>query len=137
SVALRGMGMPVIHRSILALVVTLTLTGLPLARPRVAGAALFCAKKAGAVVARQLCKSRETTLDLAEYGLLGPTGPQGPQGDVGATGAVGPTGATGLAGMNGLPGIPGPTGNPGGTGSNGATGATGPTGATGADGQLR
>ena len=50
-----------------------------------ADAVVLCAKKSGKVVAREACKSRETTVLPGGVALVGPAGSQG------ATGAAGPT----------------------------------------------
>lgn len=61
------------------------------------GAATLCVKKSsGIVVARDTgCKKKETPLNLAQSGAVGPTGPQGVSG---AQGVIGPTGAQGADG---------------------------------------
>jgi len=51
-------------------------------------AAVFCEKKSGAVVVRDACKKKETTLDLASFGALGPKGDPGTPGTPGAPGAA-------------------------------------------------
>lgn len=69
-----------------------------------AHALVLCAPKSGvgALKVRETCKKKETTIDPATVGLVGPQGaegPQGPKGDQGEAGVAGPTGATGpLAG---------------------------------------
>jgi hypothetical protein len=40
-------------------------------------AKVFCAKKSGVVAVRDTCKKKETQLDLANFGAVGPTGPAG------------------------------------------------------------
>lgn len=53
-----------------------------------AGAAsgrVLCEKRSGVVVARAECKRRETALDLASFGAVGPTGPTGADGPLPAT----------------------------------------------------
>jgi hypothetical protein len=54
-----------------------------------AHAAVLCQKRSGVVVVRTACKKKETPLDLAQFGAVGPTGPIGPKGDQGPAG-VGP-----------------------------------------------
>lgn len=49
-----------------------------------ASAGVFCKKKSGVVVARDAsCKSKETQLNAADYGMQGPQGPAGPNPVVG------------------------------------------------------
>jgi len=52
-------------------------------------AAVFCEKKSGAVVVRDACKKKETALDLANFGALGPKGDPGTPGTPGSPGAPG------------------------------------------------
>ena len=42
-----------------------------------AGATVLCAKKSGVVVVRAACKKKETPLDLAQLGAVGPKGDPG------------------------------------------------------------
>src|SRR5262249_5910190 len=49
-----------------------------------AKAAVLCQKKNGQVFSRAACKSKETTIDVASLGLVGPTGPTGAAGTNGA-----------------------------------------------------
>ena len=51
-------------------------------------AAVFCEKKSGAVVVRDACKKKETALDLASFGALGPKGDPGTPGMPGSPGAA-------------------------------------------------
>ena len=53
----------------------------------VAQSAVLCQKKSGAVFVRSdACKKKETTLDLAQFGALGPKGDKGDKGDQGNDG---------------------------------------------------
>ena len=61
-----------------------------------ADAVVLCAKRSGKVVARDACRSRETTVLPGGVALAGPAGSQG------ATGAAGPT-----AQLPQLPGVVG------------------------------
>jgi hypothetical protein len=70
----------------------------------VAGAKVLCTNKKGAAFVRDACKSKETRVDAAALGLVGPPGQQGPPGAPGAQGAPGADGAPGAPGTNGLPG---------------------------------
>ncbi len=54
-----------------------------------ARADVLCKRRNGAVVVRTACKKKETALDLAQFGVVGPTGATGPQG---ASGPAGPPG---------------------------------------------
>jgi hypothetical protein len=55
-----------------------------------ASAGVFCKKKSGVVVARDAsCRSKETLLSAADYGLQGPKGDQGLQGPSGPGAIVG------------------------------------------------
>jgi hypothetical protein len=64
-----------------------------------AEAALLCQKKSGVVVVRaDACRKKETPVDAAALGLVGPAGPAGPSGPAGAEGPAGPTGPTGATG---------------------------------------
>jgi hypothetical protein len=54
-----------------------------------APAAVLCQKKSGAVFVRAKCKKKETTLDLAQFGAVGPKGDKGDPDTPGAPG-VGP-----------------------------------------------
>jgi hypothetical protein len=56
-----------------------------------AEAAVFCMKKSGAVFIRTACKKRETQVDLASFGVVGPKGDKGDQGDPGMAGPPGST----------------------------------------------
>ena len=51
-------------------------------------AAVLCAKKKGSLAMRDACKPKETQVDPAALGLVGPQGPQGPQGPAGTPAAV-------------------------------------------------
>ena len=51
-------------------------------------AAVLCAKKKGNLAVRDTCKPKETQVDPAALGLVGPQGPQGPQGPAGTPAAV-------------------------------------------------
>lgn len=65
----------------------------------VADAAVLCKRRSGAVVVRDACKKKETPLDLAEFGAMGP---QGLPGEPGPTGPTGPAGtARAYATVNG------------------------------------
>lgn len=57
---------------------TSSMTWAPSAR-----AAVLCQKRSGVVVVRTACKKKETPLDLAQFGAVGPTGPKGDQGPAG------------------------------------------------------
>jgi hypothetical protein len=48
-----------------------------------ANAAVICQKKNGAMFVREACKKKETPVDLAQFGAVGPTGPAGPAGPAG------------------------------------------------------
>src|SRR5438034_1343208 len=48
-----------------------------------AGATVLCAKKSGVVVVRAACKKKETALNLAQFGAVGPKGDSGMQGPPG------------------------------------------------------
>lgn len=48
-----------------------------------ARADVLCQKASGAVVVREACRRRETTLDLSRFVGAGPQGPQGPEGAAG------------------------------------------------------
>lgn len=52
--------------------------GLTIAMP--ANAAVICQKKSGAMFVREACKKKETPVDLAQFGAVGPTGPAGDPG---------------------------------------------------------
>jgi hypothetical protein len=58
-----------------------------------AQADFFCEKKSGAVAIRSACKKKETQVDLASFGALGPKGDTGSKGDKGDAGANGTPGA--------------------------------------------
>jgi hypothetical protein len=64
-------------------------------------AAVFCKKKMGAVVIRETCKPKETTVDLASFGAVGPKGDDGAPGPEGPLPATLPSGKT-LRGAFGL-----------------------------------
>lgn len=50
-------------------------------------AAVICKKKNGVMVVRDAqCKKKETQLNIADFGAIGPQGPQGPQGIQGPAG---------------------------------------------------
>src|SRR5262245_38651002 len=49
-------------------------------------AAVLCKKPSGVITAREACKKKETPLDLAQFGAVGPTG------EPGAPGTQGPAG---------------------------------------------
>ena len=61
------------------------LLALPAART---DAAVFCKKKNGVVVIREACKSKETAVNLASFGAVGPKGDKGDKGDDGAAGPL-------------------------------------------------
>lgn len=63
-------------RSILALALTVAL-----AAPT--WAAVLCQKRSGVIAVREACKKKETPLDLAQFGAVGPTGAEGPGGPAG------------------------------------------------------
>jgi len=46
-------------------------------------AAVLCAKKKGGLSVRDVCRKKETQVDPAALGLVGPQGPPGPQGPAG------------------------------------------------------
>jgi Sulfatase-modifying factor enzyme 1 len=75
-------------------------------------AAVLCKKRSGVVMARDTCKRKETTLDLAAVGLLGPVGSAGPAGPGGPAGPAGPEGDAGPQGAQGPQGLLGPAGSP-------------------------
>jgi hypothetical protein len=58
-----------------------------------ARAAVICEKKSGALIIRTACRKKETQLNLADFGAVGPKGDIGPKGDKGDPGAVGPSNA--------------------------------------------
>ena len=64
-----------------------------------ARAVVICAKRSGALAARTSCKAKETKVDLAALGAIGPQGPAGPRGPAGPPGASGPQGSPGPAGL--------------------------------------
>jgi hypothetical protein len=69
-------------------------------------AAVLCQKKgSGLVVVREACKKKETPLDLAQFGGVGPKGDKGDPG------------GSGIPGQPGAPGRPGAPGPPGSSGS--------------------
>jgi hypothetical protein len=51
-----------------------------------ADAAVFCQKQSGAVFIRDACKKKETQVNLAAFGAVGPKGDTGAQGPMGAPG---------------------------------------------------
>lgn len=53
-----------------------------------ADAAVLCKRRSGAVVVRDACKKKETALDLAEFGAVGPQGLPGPTGPTGPAGTA-------------------------------------------------
>lgn len=55
-------------------------------------AAVICKRRSGALVVRDACKKKETQLDLAEFGALGPKGDPGPPGSARAYATVDPDG---------------------------------------------
>jgi hypothetical protein len=59
-----------------------------------AAAATLCQTKAGTVVVRAACKKKETALNLAQFGALGPKGDTGDRGDKGDAGDPGANGGT-------------------------------------------
>lgn len=67
-----------------------------------AHAAVLCARKNGALAVRSsACKRKESVVDVASLGLLGPPGGVGPVGPTGARGLPGPTGTEGPTGPQG------------------------------------
>jgi hypothetical protein len=60
----------------------------PLVLPVEGDAAVICRKRSGVVVIRDACKAKETSVDLSQFGALGPEGPRGPQGVPGAAGSA-------------------------------------------------
>ncbi|MCW5891404.1 MAG: hypothetical protein KIT14_12755 [bacterium] len=71
--------------------------GLTLGLAVSADALVLCAPKkgVGALKVRDACKKKETTVDPASVGLVGPQGVPGPKGDQGEEGVAGPPGASG------------------------------------------
>ena len=61
-------------------------------------AVVLCAKKSGVVLLRTACKKKETPVDLAQLGAVGPKGDPGPQGNPGPKGDPGPQGNPGQKG---------------------------------------
>ena len=53
-----------------------------------ASGAVLCQKKSGVVVVRAACKKKETALDLAQFGAVGPKGDPGEPGPPGADGQL-------------------------------------------------
>lgn len=51
--------------------------------PSLVNAAVLCRKRSGVVVVRDACKRKETPLDPATFGVVGPAGPTGPAGPPG------------------------------------------------------
>jgi hypothetical protein len=51
--------------------------------------AVLCQKRSGAVVVRDACKKKETALDLAQFGAVGPKGDKGDPGPIEGTPAAG------------------------------------------------
>ena len=74
--------------------------------PRADAAPVLCQKKkSGAVVVRDpACKRKETAVDLAQFGALGPKGDKGDKGDQGNAGVPGAVGPKGDKGDQGDPG---------------------------------
>lgn len=62
----------------------LTVLALTVALALPAGAAVVCRKGNGAMFVRDACKKKETPVDLAQFGAVGPTGPTGADGAPGA-----------------------------------------------------
>jgi hypothetical protein len=56
-------------------------------------ATVLCQKKSGAVFVRATCKKKETALNLAEFGAVGPKGDKGDPGMPGAPGSPGSPGS--------------------------------------------
>lgn len=74
-----------------------------------AAAEVLCRKRSGVIVAREACKKKETPLDLAQFGAVGPKGDKGDPGDPGAPGPIAGTPAGGdLAGTYPEPTIAAP-----------------------------
>jgi len=70
-----------------------------LALSTAASAEVLCKKKNGSVVVRaEACKRKETVLDLAQFGAVGPRGEKGDKGDTGDPGAPGSQGEQGEPG---------------------------------------
>src|SRR5262245_23156258 len=65
---------------------TLAVAGALLATAVSADALVLCQKRSGVVVARDACKRKESPIDVATLGLVGPTGPAGPTGAAGMDG---------------------------------------------------
>jgi len=85
-------------------------------------ATVLCKRRSGAVILRERCARKETTINLAELGLSGTPGAPGPDGAPGPRGAPGPDGAPGPQGNPGPDGAPGPQGPPGPKGEPGDAG---------------
>jgi len=63
----------------------------------VASASVICEKKSGALVVREACKKKETPVNLADFGAIGPQGLQGPQGNPGQNGSDGTNGTNAVS----------------------------------------
>jgi hypothetical protein len=78
-----------------------------------ASGAVLCQKRSGVVVVRAACKKKESLLDIAQFGAVGPAGPKGDAGEPGPAGPIEGTPAGGdLAGTYPAPTIaaaPAPT----------------------------
>jgi hypothetical protein len=69
-------------------------------------AAMLCQKRSGAIFVRTACKQKETRLNLAQFGAVGPKGDKGDSGLKGDMGAPGPKGDPGPAGLPGSGSLP-------------------------------
>ena len=58
---------------------------------------VICKKKSGAMFIRAACKPKETAVNLASFGAVGPQGAQGAQGPQGPQGFQGPPGLSATA----------------------------------------
>ena len=66
--------------------------------PDDARALVLCARRSGTLALRAACKRRETVVDLAQLGAVGPQGPPGERGPTGSQGTQGPMGLDGAPG---------------------------------------
>jgi hypothetical protein len=93
------------HKAVRVLGVLVAATLSPAFVPSASGAVL-CQKRSGVVVVRPACKKKESALDLAQFGAIGPKGDPGQQGLPGPPGADGTEGSQGQEGPQGPPGSP-------------------------------
>jgi hypothetical protein len=74
--------MPVPKRVLISVVVVVVAL-MPMSVPSSLGA-MLCQKPSGVVVIRTACKKKETAVDLAQFGAVGPKGDPGPAGPAGS-----------------------------------------------------